>query len=292
MFGIDGHSGLDFTILGIPFEGPSAPLGPVLAPASIRGAAARYGNSSGSASPIMVYNPERGYLLKEVSLGDVGDVPRSSSRLEVERHVDAAWGQLDGSRPAVLGGDHFVSYPVVRRIQGPLTVIHFDAHGDLLDDFEASPHGSVMRAISSLENVSRVIHVGLRGNLNTGEGIAWSQAQGNLVFTTTDCLHLKPEQIYATITPGERLYLTFDVDVLDPSVAPGTGTPEPGGIDYRTAIDLVTGFVKRGELVGFDIVEVNPNLDVNDHTSLLAANLFIEVMGSWSIDRHAKDETR
>lgn len=271
----------DFGVIGACFDGGSAAPGVNRGPARAREVADVYANVDGSAQPIKIFNPERGYLLDGVQIVDFGDI-------ECSRELRAAGDAIErvvrravklGIVPITLGGDHFVTYPCIGALDSKVTVVHFDAHSDYLDD-ESCPHGSFMRWVAALPNVSRIIHCGLRGNLNCGSAIQASLARGNALITTTDLERRGVRAIAESLPPGEPIYVTFDVDVLDPSAAPGTGTHEPGGISYALARDLLIATCQRGSVKGVDFTEYNPELDWNDVTGKAVVNLMIEVMGA------------
>lgn len=269
--------------LGACFDGLGRQPGVSEAPRKVRENAAIYANSDGSQQPIAIYNPELGYLLDGVTFVDWGDLEcgRDAS-LAFERIRQTVAQMAEGERlPVVVGGDHYVTYPAVAALSEPLVVVHFDAHSDYLDEMRSCPHGSFMRAVGQLGHVARVIHLGLRGNLQTGPGIEASLARGNRLATTRQLVSGGPELLLNLL--GEDVlsgrvatYVTFDVDVLDPSVAPGTGTLEPGGLPYSLARDLLTEVCRLTRVVGLDFVEFNPRLDWNGMTAKVVANLVLE----------------
>ena len=269
--------------IGACFDGLDRQPGVAEGPQRIREAASVYANSDGTSQPITIYNPELGFLLDGVRFVDQGDIHCGSdvevAREMLERAVSEA---IAASQvPLLVGGDHFVTYPAIRALAEPVVVLHLDAHSDYLEEFESCPHGSFMRKVGDLVHVRRIVHLGLRGNLQTGAGIQYSLSRGNRLVTSrqlsTRGVAILAELLDPEVLRGEwATYVTFDVDVLDPSVAPGTGTPEPGGISYLAARDLLVALCQKTRVIGLDFTEFNPRLDWNGLTAKVVANLIIE----------------
>lgn len=197
--------------------------------------------------------------------------------------------------PVVLGGDHSVTLPVLRALAarlGPLAIVHFDAHLDLSgpevwgDNFH---HGTPLRhAIDDglVEN-GQLYQIGVRGPRGTMHDDTLSQVHGHHVFSADDVAERGAKYICAEIREriGKRpTYVTFDVDAIDPSFAPGTGTPVPGGLTSREAFALIRGLAGL-EIKGADVVEVCPALDHADMTSHLAAYLLWELLAVIALRR-------
>ncbi len=186
----------------------------------------------------------------------------------------------------VLGGDHSISIPVVRGLSDiPLHVVHFDAHLDLMDDFLGMKytHSNPMKRILEMEHVSGLTQIGIRGLLN---GVDWSTGQNESKTTiiTADEVHERGVQWAAAKIPQtENLYISIDIDVLDPKEAPGTGTPEFGGLYYRQLVHLLRKTLDKGSLAGLDLVEVNPLFDPTGRTGQVAARLILDTLGAATI---------
>ena len=192
-----------------------------------------------------------------------------------------------GCRPLTLGGDHTVVLPILRALSnkhGPLGVVHVDAHADVNDEMfgEKIAHGTPFRRVveEGLVDGQRVVQIGLRGSGYTAEDFDWPRAQGFRVVPVDECWHrsLAPlmDEVREQIGAGP-VYLSFDIDGLDPAFAPGTGTPEIGGLTTIQALEIIRGC--RGlDLVGCDLVEVSPPYDLSGNTSLLGANLLYEML--------------
>lgn len=275
-------------ILGIPYdEGTTNVSGARLGPRAIREASTQYA----------FYKRGRGYhnletdrpMLADLELRDAGDVEIALMQPE-ETHARIAQGvralASRGILPVCLGGDHSVTYPIVRTLAegreaaGPLHLVQVDAHLDFVDRLDGSrlSHASPMRRISELPGVRGWAQIGARsivstaGDLRTARAFWAHMVPGDRVVAGRVELPAPP--------PGAHLYLTFDIDVLDPAAAPGTGFPEPGGIGFREAAALIRRVVSWGTLVGMDVVEVNPLLDPSRRTALTAARLVLEALAA------------
>jgi len=248
-------------LLGIPVDVNSSFLrGAAGAPARIREALA---SAAGNA-----YS-ENGTDTSAV-LEDRGDLePQAkepSIRAAVQRILE------DGSKPLLLGGDHSITDPIVQTFEGylpALDIVHFDAHADLYDDFEGnrSSHACPFARIMERGHVSRLVQIGIR-TLNRHQR---EQAERFGVEVIEMC-ELGPARSLVFDNP---LYLSIDLDVLDPAFAPGLSHREPGGMSTRQLIDWVQKL--SGTLVGADIVELNPDRDVDGATAGVAAKLVKEV---------------
>lgn len=276
----DEHVSTDACFVGFGFNSSYPSQGVELAPLAIRRVSNRYSNSDGSAQPLKIYNPDKGYLFEGVTFSDFGDIKFSRKNLP-EKTVRCALEKIvsTGAFPFVFGGDHYISFLVAASFDTDFTVVQLDAHGDYLDD-SSCLHGSAMRYISKLPRVKRVIHCGLRGNLNTGPGLADSLAFGNLVVTSRQLRNRGPIALTENLQFGERVYLTVDTDFFDPSICFATGFPEPAGIDYLSALSLLEALNKKTRIIGMDVVEYNPLLDHNNITGLHLTNLLLDFLSS------------
>jgi agmatinase len=233
------------------------------------------------------YDVERGeHLLKGVRIVDCGDIPTLPTLTEdtfefITQAIQAV--RERGAVPLLLGGDHSISFPAVRGFEGTsLHVIQFDTHLDYMDEEFGMrlSHASPMKRISELDHVTGLSHIGIRGLLNL-PGWVEEASQGKSRFHTADEVHEKGVDFIATQIPeAEHYYITLDIDALDPSEAPGTGTPEPGGLSYRQLRALLKAILSRGKLAGMDLVEVNPLFDSTGRTAQLAARLIIDALGA------------
>jgi agmatinase len=275
----------DVAILGIPLDittqyRPGARFGP-------RGI-----RESSLLSPIGadgVYDPERDEMFLEpkwriVDCGDVdmihGDLEQSFAN--VRRAIEQIVAR--GAMPVSLGGDHSITIPVLQALasRGPFGLIQFDAHLDFVNERHGQRfgQGSPIRRASELPHVTKIAQLGIRGiGSSSRQDFDDARAYGNLI--------LSPRQIRARGIPAtldalpvcERYYVTIDCDGLDPALAPGTGTPSPGGFDYDEMQAMLEGIAARGEIVGFDVTEVAPVYDPTERTTQVMARLILDFLG-------------
>ncbi len=278
----DKIDGIDIGLFGIPYDGaltnrPGARHGP----REIRNQSSliRTINHATRIDPFS--------LCTVCDMGDVGfteifDIEASHAEIEA-----FAADLLSASiLPLAFGGDHSVSLPLLRAIakDGPVAMVHIDAHTDTWDSFQGSKfnHGSPFRRAveENLIDPTATIQIGIRGTQNLSEGWDYSEASGMRVVFCEELHETGPTAIAAEACAlvGERpVYLTFDIDSLDPAFAPGTGTPEIGGLTSHQAQVLLRGL--RGlNYVGADLVEVSPPFDAGYVTSLAGAALGYEIL--------------
>jgi len=265
----------DFCFVGIECCSAEHLSGVECAADNVRNLSKRYANADGSQLPIKVYNAEQGFILNKVIVFDAGTVTANLS--EIEEKLSKLEFE-DGCVPIFVGGDHSVSYPIVKNIlnsHDDIVVIQFDAHSDYIDEYYEYPHGSVMNEISKLDKVEKIIHFGLRGNLNSGPAIKQTVADGNMVILYKDIsssLNYVLEQV-----KGKKVYISFDMDFLNPVVAPATNCPEPGGPSYEETLEYLKNIISYAkEVVGMDIVEYNPLCEGAIITGIVVVNIIME----------------
>lgn len=275
-------AGLDAAFIGIPMDiGTSNRSGTRHGPRQIR-------DESRMLRP---YNMATGAApFEHLQVADIGDVPINT--FDLKKSVDIITDFYDavleaGAIPLTLGGDHTLTWPILRAMKkkhGPVALIHVDAHADINDMMfgEKVAHGCPFRRAwedGCLIN-DKVFQIGLRGTGYSPEDFDWGRAQGWTVIQAEACWHrsLVPlmEKIRATIG-GAPVYLSFDIDSLDPAFAPGTGTVEPGGLSIWQGLEIVRGCAGLN-LVGGDLVEVSPPYDPSGNTALIGANLLYEML--------------
>jgi arginase len=256
------------TLIGLPFDGASSfQRGCAAAPPVIRETLRSPASNGWAEAGEEVLVPDR--------LGDVGDVAfpaRSNPRAIIEdavRHL-----MMAGGRPIALGGDHSVTYPIVRAVgtrYPSLTILHFDAHPDLYPEFEGDPysHACPMARIMEEGLATRLVQVGIR----TMNGVQREQAQR---FGVEVIDMISYSQGGRPRVDGD-VYLSIDVDGFDPAFAPGVSHREPGGLSVRDVLWILQ--TMGGRLVGADIVEFNPNVDSSGLTASVCAKLVKEVAG-------------
>jgi agmatinase len=238
-----------------------------------------------------------------VDLGDVemppGDIERSLRALEDRVTAVAAAGVI----PIVLGGDHTIALPDVTGLArhvgwGRVSVIHFDAHADTGNTQMGSlyGHGTPMRRLieSGACRGDRFLQIGLRGYWPEPETLAWMAAQGMRSFEMSEVVArgldaVLDEALALAADECDAIFLSVDIDVVDPGSAPGTGTPEPGGLSSRELLDAVRRIAMEGALGGVDVVEVAPPYDHAEVTAYLANRVVLEALGgiAWRLRRDA-----
>jgi agmatinase len=228
-----------------------------------------------------------------VDLGDVempsGDTLKSLHLLEERVSAVAKAGVI----PIILGGDHTIALPDVTGLAnhvgwGRVSVIHFDAHADTGDSQFGSlyGHGTPMRRLieSGACRGDRFLQIGLRGYWPEPETLAWMADQGMRSFEMTEIVRrgldaVLDEAMAIAMTDCDAVFLSVDVDVVDPGSAPGTGTPEPGGLTSRQLLDAVRRIAMETPLGGVDVVEVSPPYDHAEITAYLANRVVLEALG-------------
>jgi agmatinase len=277
---VEDPHGLDVAIVGVPYDGgTSYRPGSRLGPREIR-------NQS---SLIRSYS----YFQKvapfdRLNVADLGDIDAPPVSIEkCYDVVEAQIGAIDdaGARPLVIGGDHSITLPILRALakrHGPLGLVQFDSHIDTWDEYFGGKyfHGTPFRRAieEGVIDGTRFIQVGIRGPMYGEDDFDFHREHG---ITVVDIDQVKDRGIPWTIDQIRRVvtgpaYMTFDIDAVDPAYAPGTGTPEVGGLTSHESQRLVRGLAGLS-LVGGDIVEVSPPYDGPGHiTSLLASNLMFE----------------
>ena len=275
-------AGLDACFIGIPLDvGTSNRPGTRFGPKQIR------------AESVMLrpYNMwTRAAPFDSLRINDIGDVPINTFDLkDAVRRIEAFYDNVltHPVIPVTLGGDHTLTLPVLRSIarkHGPVGLIHIDAHADINDHMfgESIAHGTTFRRAveEGLIDPNHTFQIGLRGTGYTAEDFDWARDKGFTVVQVEELWHKSATPLIDGIRTkmGTRpVYLTFDIDSLDPAYAPGTGTPEIGGLTSVQAIELIRG-CQGLNLVGCDLVEVSPPYDLQGNTALFAANLMFEML--------------
>ena len=272
---------LDIALIGIPFDGgttyrPGARFGP--RNIRVQSAMIRPWN------PVLKINP-----FEKWRIADFGDL--SINPLSIEDTYQRIAEQLgevlrSGARPVCVGGDHSILLPILRAIHkqfGPVGFIQLDAHGDTWGGYFGSPHSHgtpVKYAIEErLIDKGHALQVGLRGQVYSEADFDFAHKHGIEIVTSEEFHRGGVELMKRHLKKfGARpVYVTLDIDVVDPAFAPGTGTPQVGGLSSAQILELVRG-LKGLKLVGCDLVEVSPPYDNGEITSLLAANLLYELL--------------
>ncbi len=280
---------VDVAIVGVPFDtGVTYRVGGRFGPNAVRAASVmlRPYNANLDVKPFDI--------LSCVDFGDVSIVPGYTERSYEAIEQAVAPIVEAGVVPLLIGGDHACTLPHLRatRSRGPVAVIDFDSHTDAWDSYfgEKYNHGTWMRRAieEGLVDTAHSIEIGLRGPIYDREDWTGLRTELGLEYLTTeDVLARGPARTAAAILDrvGDRpAFVSFDIDVVDPAFAPGTGTPEPGGLSAHDALAIVRAL--RGvRLVGADVVEVIPAYDPAGQTAFLAANLAYELLSLIALER-------
>jgi agmatinase len=279
----------DIAVLGVPFdEGVGFRPGARFGPRSIREYSMRFSYFDSTSEDRGYWDMEkRQRFLSHVQMVDLGDVDIVPLDLPyVHRQIDESVKKIlrGGSFPVILGGDHSITYPVVRALEeeGLLSLIQLDAHLDRRESLVDSKygHGSPIRRIGELEFIETIVSLGIRGIRAPEKDFHDAEKRGDVLIPSYTIHQSGVEDTIKRIPNLERCYVTIDIDVLDPSLAPGTGTPEAGGLNYSEVKNILWGLTEKTNVVGFDLVEVNPYLDASGRTSLFAAQLIVEFLGA------------
>ena len=272
----------DFAVVGLPFDTavtyrPGARFGP----SAIR-------EISGL---LRTYNPAVGVAPLEVLSGiDYGDSPvvagNTEKSLELIEETVSVLCDCDVI-PVCLGGDHLATLPVLRalsRKHGRLGLVHFDSHSDTSTMVYGEKYNHATPFLRADEegliDPDRSIQVGLRGSVSDPEGIRKARDRGYTIVDAPAMLDMPPAEVTRLINDtvaGGPVYITFDIDFVDPAHAPGTGTPEIGGPDTALTLSYIRA-LDFSRVVGFDLVEVLPAMDVSQVTALAAANILYEMI--------------
>ncbi len=278
----ESAEGLDACFVGVPFDiGTSNRAGARHGPRQIRAESCmlRPNNMATGAAPF-----------DSLQVADIGDVAINTFNLEksiaiIERRYDAIM-EAD-CVPLTMGGDHTIVLPILRALRrkyGPVALVHIDAHADINDDMFGEPiaHGTPFRRAveEGLLITDKVTQIGLRGTGYSPDEFDWSRQQGFRVVPAEACWYqsLAPlmEEVRARIGDAP-VYISFDIDGLDPAFAPGTGTVEIGGLSIWQGLEIVRGCAGLN-VIGGDLVEVSPPYDTSGNTALVGANLLYEML--------------
>jgi agmatinase len=281
----------DAVIIGAPFDGGTS-----------HRAGARFGPQAIRTTDYLPHDASRPHLalgvdpLRDLEVVDVGDVLMPPGEIEpaLQRLEDAvAAVATAGAIPAVLGGDHTIALPDVTGVArtvgfGNVSVVHFDAHADTGDTQFGSlyGHGTPMRRLieSGACRGDRFLQIGLRGYWPEPATLEWMAEQGMRSYEMTEIVErgltsVLSEAFEIAVDGCDHVWLSIDVDVVDPGMAPGTGTPEPGGLTARELLDAVRRCAVELPVAGFDVVEVSPPYDgPGEVTAMLANRVVLEVL--------------
>lgn len=289
---IEDVSQADIAVVGVPFDsGVSYRPGARFGPAHVR-------ESSRLLRP---YNPVQDISpFAERQVVDAGDIAANPFIIdEAVAQIETAARELSasGTRLVAIGGDHTIALPLLRVVaerHGPVAVVHFDAHLDTWDTYFGAPvtHGTPFRRASEegLIDTTASMHIGTRGPLYSSDDLRDDERLG---FAVVAGHEVEEEGVRGTVARiqkriGDRpVYLSIDIDVLDPAHAPGTGTPEAGGLTSRELLGIVRSF-KAMNIVGADVVEVCPAYDHAQITGIAASHVAYELISAMAAGHHSK----
>ncbi|XP_063001269.1 guanidino acid hydrolase, mitochondrial [Elgaria multicarinata webbii] len=278
----DSAEGLDAAFVGVPLDtGTSNRPGARFGPRHIRA----------ESGMVRRYNPSTGadpYV--SLVVADIGDVNVNLYNLADScRRIREAFQKIvaGGCVPLTLGGDHTITYPILQAVAekyGPVGLVHVDAHTDTGDQAlgEKIYHGTPFRRCvdEGLLDCKRVVQIGIRGSSYSQDPYKYSREQGFRVVLAEDCWMKSLVPLMAEVRKqmgDQPVYISFDIDGIDPAYAPGTGTPEIAGLTPVQALEIIRG-CQGLNIVGGDLVEVAPMYDASGNTALLGANLLFEIL--------------
>jgi agmatinase len=299
-------AGTEIMIIGAPFDGGTS-----------HRPGARFGPQAIRFTDYLPHDGSRPHLalgvdpLAELKIADAGDIemPSGDTELSLRRLEEAVQHAAEADAiPVILGGDHTITFPdatgVARHVGwGRLSMIHFDAHADTGNTQFGSlyGHGTPMRRLieSGAVRGDRFLQVGLRGYWPEPETLAWMARQQMRSFEMTEIVargldECLSEAFTIALDDCDAVFLSVDVDVVDPGLAPGTGTPEPGGLSSRQLLDAVRRIAMELPVAGIDVVEVAPPYDHAEVTAYLANRVVLEAVSAiaWRRRAAAGHETR
>ncbi|WEX08685.1 agmatinase [Chelativorans sp. AA-79] len=279
---VSSAEGLDIALVGIPWDGGTT-----------NRAGARHGpREVRSQSSLMrrVHHVSKVEPFAIANIADVGDVSVNPIDLaDGLARIEAGIAEIvaHGAIPIAAGGDHLTTLPVLRALakERPVGLIHFDAHSDTNDTYFGNnpyTHGTPFRRAieEGLVDPKRMVQIGIRGSIYDPDEHRWAIEQGVRIIYMEEFVRRGPADVMAEareIAGGGPTYVSFDIDSIDPSMAPGTGTPEAGGFTTREAQEMLR-LLAGVNIVGSDVVEVAPPFDVGGMTALAGATIMFELI--------------
>ena len=274
----------DAAIVGIPYDlGTQIRSGTRYGPRAIREMSTHYSGASHFDFDLQSnFFPDN---LKFVDAGDADMVHHLADECLRRAAIKVGSVLAAGALPVILGGDHSITIPSLTAFsgRGPLCVVQIDAHLDFVDNRQGvrQGQGNPMRRASEMDHVTAMAQIGIRGpGSSRAEDFEAARAFGNVIIGTREWQEMGHEAVLERVPDASAYYVTIDIDVLDAALAPGSGSPTPGGVSYREVSDLLVGLAAKGAIAGFDLVEVNPMYDPTGVTSLTAARLILDFLGA------------
>lgn len=275
----------EVAVMGAPFDfGTQFRAGARFGPRGVREASTLFSFGHAGAYD---HEDDATYLPQSVRIVDIGDADivhtdTTKSHANIRAGVEAMLKA--GALPVVIGGDHSVNIPCIEAFagQGPIHILQIDAHLDFVDERHGVRvgHGSPMRRAAEKDYVTGLTQVGIRNVSSTAkDGYDAARAMGSDILSVRQFRALGAAGVAARIPAGARVYVTLDIDGFCPSIAPGTGTPSHGGFLYYEVLELLQHVARAHEVVGIDLVEVAPDYDSGQTTSVLAAQVLLNFLG-------------
>ena len=259
----------EICIVGLPYDGTSSYRpGSRFGPNAIRKAS--WGMET--------YSPNLSRDLSDLRICDLGDleIPFGNKEIALAK-IKEVVGKIidDGKYPVLLGGEHLITLPIVEGFRNhfrDLTVVHLDAHTDLRDEYlgETLSHSTIMRRVLEVIGEGKLFQFGVRSG--SKEEFGFANNIGSLYEFSEDGFRRAIRSI-----DNRPIYISLDLDVLDPSILPGTGNPEPGGIDFNEMICAIQ-ILGKARVIGFDVVELSPNHDPSEVSSIVTSKLVREMI--------------
>ncbi len=275
----------DVAIVGAPYDlGTQVRSGARYGPRGIRNASVIYGLRTPK-----YYDAEFDEIfLDGVRIVDVGDADMIHGRPDAcLANIEATTRAIldRGALPVTLGGDHAVPIPIMRAFhdRGPIFVVQIDAHLDFVNERFGvrEGHGNVMRRISEMKHVSGIAQIGIRGP-GSSDPSDFEDARkiGSIIVGPREFRRVGLQAVLDRIPNAPNFYVTMDCDGFDPALMPGTGSPSPGGFSYHEVVDFLRGIALKGNVVGFDFVEVAPMYDQSEVTAQTTARVILDFLGA------------
>lgn len=275
----------DVAVLGAPFDaGTQWRSGARFGPRGVREASTLFSFGHAGAYD---HEDDAVYLPGSVKIVDMGDADiihtdTQKSHANIGKGVRAALASK--ALPVVIGGDHSINIPCINAFdnEGPFHILQIDAHLDFVDERHGVRfgHGNPMRRAAEKEYVTGITQVGIRNVSSTAkEGYEDARSRGSDILSVRQARKLGPIALAQRLPQGSKIYITIDIDAFCPSIAPGTGTPSHGGFLYYDVLEMLQQVAQRHEIIGIDLVEVAPAYDQSGSTSILAAQILLNLLG-------------
>ncbi len=276
----------DVAVMGAPYDfGTQWRSGARFGPRAIREASTLFSFGHAGAydhEDDVTYLPAEKVRIVDIGDADIVHTDTMNSHANIELGVRKILAAK--ALPVVLGGDHSINIPCINAFSNeePIHIVQIDAHLDFVDERHGVRfgHGNPLRRAAEKSYVEGLTQIGIRNVSSTArEGYEDARRMGSDILSVRQFRKLGVEQVLSRIPAAKRYYVTIDIDGFDPSIAPGTGTPSHGGFLYYEILELLAGLVKRGHVVGVDLVEVAPDYDHTGTTAILAAQVLLNFIG-------------